>query len=194
MDVIYQSLWYEWALEIDKLSTDYPSFVTVFSSGNDGPSFSGFPQSLMTNAVIVGASDKYGNIADFSSQDYRMYCVAGGDRTYVANPTEAGQYMIVSGTSFSCPTVAAMIVKLLAENPSWEGNDALNYLDSQMVQSSNSDLFNTVWGYGELEQFNQTVPRNIWRLLGYPTGAKSRSLEEQTPNILTELPRPITSW
>ncbi|MFA7219411.1 MAG: S8/S53 family peptidase [Synergistaceae bacterium] len=192
MDDLYASIWTPWAEKMDKLAVDYPSFSIVFSSGNSGPSFSGVPQRLMTNAILVGATSRLGYIAEFSSQANSLFCVAGGHRTYVADPSKAGEYMIVSGTSFSCPTVAAMIVKLLAENPEWDRAKVLNFLSFQIVPSIDAKGFNTVWGKGELEQFNQTVPLQVWRDLGYPNGLGARVKNFVTPTRLIELPEPKT--
>lgn len=190
-DSILEHDWKPWVERVHGMEAKYPDFTVVFSSGNSGPDFSGYPQSMLTNAVLVGASDKYGKIASFSSQDHRMFCVAGGHNTFVADPKRAGEYDIVSGTSFSCPTVASMIVKLLAENPDWNRIEVLSFLKSQIVPSPDAIGFNPVWGLGELEQFNQSVNENVWRELGFPKGffAKVRSL--LTPSKMVDLPKPI---
>lgn len=189
-DSVTASLWQPWAEELDQLSNDYPAFMTVFSSGNSGPNWSGFPQSLMTNAFLVGATDKSGRIASFSSRSSKMFCVAGGHRTYVADYTQGGKYMTVSGTSFSGPTVAAMMTKDLAENPSWGRTNVINHLMSMMTPSPDADGFNVVWGHGELEQYNQTVAEPIWRELGYPSGPLARVKSWLTPSPLIALPTP----
>jgi hypothetical protein len=190
-DSVIAITWGDWVNRIDKMSNEYPSFTVVFSSGNSGPDFSGFPQSLIEHAVLVGATDKMGNIASFSSQDKKIFCVAGGHRTYVADPDNAGRYMVVSGTSFSCPTVAAMIVKLFAENPSWGRHEALEFLSNQVTPSPEAKGFNTVWGKGELEQFNQTVPEQTWRDLGYPKGMGARIRNWVTPTRIIKMPEPM---
>jgi len=190
-DSVIATMWQPWANRIDQMAVDYPAFAAVFSAGNSGPDFSGFPQSLMTNAVLVGASDKLGKMASFSSQDHRMFCVAGGHRTYVADPDKKGGYMIVSGTSFSCPTVAAMMVKLLAENPTWGRTETVAFLEDQIVPSPESNGFNPVWGQGELEHFNQTVPSQTWRDLGYPKGVGARIRGWFTPMRIIEMPQPV---
>lgn len=189
-DNFLAAVWQPWANRIDQMAVDYPNFTAVFSSGNSGPEFSGFPQSLMTNAVLVGATGKSGYVASFSSQDNRMFCVAGGLDTYVADH-QSGKYMVVSGTSFSCPTVAAMIVKLLAENPDWDRKAALDFLKGQIVQSPEANGYNGVWGNGELEQFNQTVPHNVWRDVGYPIGWGAMIKNLVTPRRIIDLPQPL---
>lgn len=188
---LYEALWKPWVNRLDKMANDYSAFTVVFSAGNSGPDFSGVPQCILTNALMVGATDQAGYIAEFSSQDTRMFCVAGGDRTYVANDQKAGEYMIVSGTSFSCPTVAAMVVKLLAENPTWNRKDAVTFLESQIVPSPNAKGFNTVWGWGELEQFNQKVPHEVWRELGFPKGFRAMVRNWVTRDRIIDLPQPL---
>jgi hypothetical protein len=186
---LVEMAWTPWVNRLHKMTDDYEDFTVVFSAGNDGPNFSGVPQCMLTNAVIVGASSRTGYIAEFSSQDPRMFCVAGGHHTYVADDQNAGEYMIVSGTSFSCPTVAAMVVKLLAENPLWNRENALSHLDNQLVVSPDANGFNTVWGNGELEKFNQQVPHAVWRNLGFPKALRAKHL--LTPVRVISLPQPM---
>lgn len=191
-DGIIRSIWMPWANEIDRLSEEYPAFTVVFSAGNSAPDWSGFPQSITTNAVIVGASERSGSIADFSCRDLNMFGVAGGHKVFVANPDAAGRYMIASGTSFSSPTVAAMITRLMAKNPEWDRHTTINYLKNYIVQSPDEDSdFNVVWGYGEIEQYNQLVPENIWRELHFPRGFIARTRGMFTPSRVIDLPEPL---
>ena len=190
-DDVIKHLWREWVDEVHKLKEEYEHFTMVFSSGNSGPEWSGFPQSMMTNSVIVGATDQRGRMADFSCRDRRLFAVAGGHNTHVANPDRAGHYMTVSGTSFSCPTVAGMIARLMALDETMNRDQSISYLRSNAHPSPDSRGFNVVWGYGELEQYNQKIPSSIWRELHFPEGLWARTRSLLTPSPLIPMPEPM---
>lgn len=190
-DLLIEHKWSPWVNRLSALIESNQSFVVVFSSGNQGPLFSGSPQSVLTNAFIVGASSKYGKIAKFSSQNRNMFCVAGGESVYVADPKKAGSYNLVNGTSFSCPTVSAMFVKLLAEHDSYDRYLSRDFLISKIVPSFISNGHNSVWGLGELEQYNQTVEYSVWRQLNYPNGFLANIKSFFLQSTFVDLPTPL---
>lgn len=109
--------------------------VFVFSAGNDratgqNVNYHNFQNSPYT--IAVGATDINGNITSFSTPGAAVLIAAPGsnivttDRTG-ANGFVAGDFVSISGTSFSAPIVSGVIALMLEANP------LLGYRDVQEI-------------------------------------------------------------
>ncbi|MEE8436938.1 MAG: S8/S53 family peptidase [Candidatus Neomarinimicrobiota bacterium] len=126
--------------------------VCVTAAGNEnGNSWNHIIAPADADSVIsVGAVDKFGNIASFSSRgpsaDGRIKpeVCAQGVSTACAAPGKE-KYISVNGTSLSTPLVAGSAALILGANPSWTPmmvREALLFTSSQFLKPDN----NYGWG------------------------------------------------
>ncbi len=125
--------------------------VVVVSAGNEGDDpwhFISAPADS-PSVLTVGATDKYGNIAYFSSvgptSDNRIKpdVCAMGQAAVVANPS--GIFSLANGTSFSAPIIAGMVACLWQAKPHLKANEIIHLIktSSSIANSPNNTL-----GYG----------------------------------------------
>lgn len=105
---------------LDKLCTDYPAVFQVFASANDGHfDCPPYPKGYATiaggyqaakNIIVVGATDKeYANWVNSSRgpvKDGRLKPEISAVGMDVNSTTRKDEYLVASGTSMACPTVA----------------------------------------------------------------------------------------
>lgn len=126
--------------------------LPVISAGNEGSSswmYISCPADA-DSVLAIGATDKYGNIAGFSSRGYPLdprvkpnICAVGSGTT-VADAYY--DYITTSnGTSFSSPTIAGMTACLWQANPTFTNQDIMNALQFSASQATDPD---NVYGYG----------------------------------------------
>ena len=130
--------------------------VVVVAAGNDGPSYDSISSPGCAQKVIcVGATDKKGEIAAFSSR--------GSDSTETVKPDvvapgvgitstwPGGAYRALSGTSMACPHVAGVVALLLQMHPNWTSDEIKTALRDTAVDIG----YNlTTQGYGQIDALN----------------------------------------
>jgi len=130
--------------------------VVVVAAGNDGPSYNSISSPGCAQKVIcVGATDKKGEIAAFSSR--------GSDFTETVKPDvvapgvditstwPGGAYRALSGTSMACPHVAGIVALLLQMHPHWTSDEIKTALRDTAVDIG----YNlTTQGYGQIDALN----------------------------------------
>lgn len=133
--------------------------VMVFSSGNNGQGVS-YPAMYYPEILVVGASDRNGEKADFSRYGDQLDVVAPGVDIMTLGFNDNGTYGYppVSGTSFSAPQVAAVAALMLSVNPNLtntEVNDIIEQTARKVGQYSYTmtadrpnGTWNTYMGYG----------------------------------------------
>ncbi len=108
------------------------TFVAAASNfGEDNDQTPMYPASLnLPNLISVAATDRHGNIADFSSYGYHSIKVAAPGieiiSTYPGN-----QYQAISGTSMAAPMVSGVVALLAKFRPELNANDRVT-----MIQGS----------------------------------------------------------
>jgi len=126
--------------------------LPVNSAGNEGSSSWQYISCPADGDSVfaIGATDKYGNIAGFSSRGYPLdprikpnICAVGSGTTVA----DAYYDYITSssGTSFSSPTIAGMTACLWQANPGFTNQDIMNALQFSASQAGDPDK---TYGYG----------------------------------------------
>lgn len=127
--------------------------VNFASSGNSGNTNIGFP-ARSTGVIAVGASNRNGQKASFSSYGSKLAFVAAGQSIYTTDRTGSngygsGDYTTIDGTSFSSPYAAGVAALILSVNPSLSAAQV-----ESIMQSTCRDIgtagFDTLTGWGML--------------------------------------------
>lgn len=125
--------------------------VVVNSTGNFGPSDSLIAPADGDSVLAVGAVDRYGDIAYFSSRgptiDGRIKpeLVAMGMGTYSVFKGTVDEYARYNGTSYSAPLVAGLCAQLLEIHPEWSPMELRQAL---LFTASRSGMPDNTYGYG----------------------------------------------
>ena len=130
--------------------------VVIVAAGNDGPSYDSISSPGCAQKVIcVGATDKKGEIADFSSrgsdsiETVKPDVVAPG--VGITSTWPGGAYRALSGTSMACPHVAGTVALLLQMHPNWTSDEIKTTLRDTAVDIG----YNlTTQGYGQIDALN----------------------------------------
>jgi len=145
-------------------------FVAV-STGNDGPNCStvNAPLSLYDSVFSVGAIDRSGNIADFSSRGPVTADGSGRIKPDIAAPgvdvlssVPGGGYAAESGTSMAGPHVVGAVLLLWSADPSLVGD--IDHTEQLLIHSADPYKGSTVgcfeggvpndaYGYGILDVY-----------------------------------------
>ncbi|HAV78731.1 MAG TPA: peptidase S8 [Anaerolineae bacterium] len=146
-------------------------FVVV-STGNDGPNCSTVtaPLSLYDSVFSVGAIDRFGNMADFSSRGPVIVDDSGRMKPDISAPgvdiyssTPGGSYGEASGTSMAGPHIAGVIALLWSADPTLIGDidrteqiiidTAQPYTGNTSVGCFDGDIPNAAYGYGIVDVY-----------------------------------------
>ena len=184
---------------LDKLCTDYPTVFQVFAAANDGHfDCPPFPKGYATiaggyqaakNIIVVGATDKeYKNWVNSSRgpvKDGRLKPEISAVGMDVNSTTRKDEYLVASGTSMACPTVAgaaAMLTERMRQingttNPRSDVLKALLINGAVDVGTPGPDF---AYGYGFLNLERSLMMLDSTR---YLTGFVSNSAQA-THNII----------
>ncbi|WP_227353713.1 S8 family serine peptidase [Haladaptatus salinisoli] len=128
---------------------DVTVVIAAGNSGNDysNPYFTVESPGIHDHAITVGASDKDGNVAHFSSRGptpVGMYVkpdvVAPGVSVTSANSSSDG-YVKKSGTSMATPVVSGTAALLLEAHPNWSSTRVKNVLSSTADPLGSYDVY-----------------------------------------------------
>jgi len=127
--------------------------VNFASSGNSGNTSIGFP-ARSNGVVAVGASNRSGQKASFSSYGSKLAFVAAGQSIYTTDRTGSngygsGDYTIIDGTSFSSPYAAGVAALILSVNPSLSASEVETIMQTTCRDMSTIG-YDTLTGWGML--------------------------------------------
>ncbi|MEO1570257.1 MAG: S8 family serine peptidase [Bacteroidota bacterium] len=95
--------------------------VAVVSAGNDGADASTYSPAHVAEAITVGAYDQEGRFAPFSNYGPSVDVLAPGDLvpslTHVEAEADAGEHVLMSGTSMAAPHVTGAALLFLYQEP-----------------------------------------------------------------------------
>lgn len=128
----------------------------VFAAGNGNASGDNVNYHSMQNSsfiISVGAIDKTGHIASFSTQGAAVLVSAPGVEVYTTDNTGSagylsGDYVGVNGTSFAAPIVTGIIALML------DANETLGYRDVQEILAYSSRKIDA--GYADWQENGAT--------------------------------------
>lgn len=167
--------------------------VYVFASGNDfqegaDTNFSGLRNSRYT--ITVGAVDKDGNHASYSTGGSALFVVApGGDRDHYTNSVVALQASdgkctaIGPGTSFAVPTVSGVIALMLEARPDLTWRDVQGVIASSSAHPNGSSTtingagfkHSYKFGFGIVDAGAAVKLAETWKLYGKELSASKTS-------------------
>ncbi len=129
--------------------------VVIAASGNDGSGVPLYPAAF-SEVIAVGATDRYGDKAYFSSYGSHLELSAPGQAIYSTLP--GNSYDAWNGTSMASPHVAGLVGLLIARNPALTPGQVRQMLiaTAQDLGASGRDAY---YGYGRinaLSALNQT--------------------------------------
>jgi len=127
--------------------------VNFASSGNSGNTSIGFP-ARSNGVVAVGASNRSGQKASFSSYGSKLAFVAAGQSIFTTDRTGSngygsGDYTIIDGTSFSSPYAAGVAALILSVNPSLSASEVETIMQTTCRDMSTIG-YDTLTGWGML--------------------------------------------
>src|SRR6187401_1426065 len=142
---------------LDLMAMNYPQLQNVFAAGNDGGlTCSPFPGSFKTvvggfqtakNGIVVGATNRDGSIASFSSRgpvkDGRTKPEVTADGVYTTSTIYTYGYGVSPGTSMSSPAVAGGLVLLNQRYKQITGVNPKSGLMKALVCNGATDQGNT---------------------------------------------------
>ena len=159
------------SMAVDKLSTESGALF-VAAAGNDGIESSIGSPGNASSALTVGAVDRDGNLAPFSSRGPRLGDLAikpeiTAPGVGIAAPRAADTamgtpvdefYTRASGTSMATPHVAGAAALLLQQHPDWDGAHLKTALVSSAVSNATSHAFEQGNGMVRIDRaINQPV-------------------------------------
>ena len=137
----------------DKIKTlTRMNIPVICAAGNDGAAGVNYPAAF-PETIAVGAYDKYGRIAGFSSKGDQVDFAAPGVQIYSTYLN--GRYARMSGTSMACPFMAGVVALMIAK---WKKDNKHNYtvdeIKTMLMQFSDDKGVigkDKDWGYGVVD-------------------------------------------
>lgn len=138
--------------------------VVVFASGNDARQVS-YPANVNPDILAVGSISRNGKRSSFSNYGSALDIVAPGEDiiTTFSNNTIG----TTSGTSFSCPTVAAVAALVLSINPNLTQKEVANIIETTArkvpgysfatISGRPNGTWNNEMGYGLLDAYTAVM-------------------------------------
>jgi len=135
----------------EKVAVDYAlnkGIIVVAASGNDGyGDFVAYPAAY-PGVIAVGSTNKTDVVSSFSNEGPQLGITAPGEGVYLANITGGiNSFANFNGTSFSSPTVAAVVSLLKSEHEDFSSNQI-----RQILFTGTDDISVRGWdsssGYG----------------------------------------------
>lgn len=120
--------------------------VVIAASGNDGSSVPLYPAAL-SEVIAVGATNRYGERASFSSYGSHLELTAPGEAIYSTLPNN--RYEAWNGTSMASPHVAGLAGLLLSRNPSMT-NQQVRQVMIASAQDLGTSGHDSYFGYGRI--------------------------------------------
>lgn len=122
--------------------------VVVAAAGNTGSDMKSYPAAL-EGVISVGAVDKTGKLADFSSYGATVDLVAPGADVYstIYDYEKKSGYAELSGTSMATPVVAGIASLLLSKNPKLTPAQ-VEYILKKTAKDVGAKGFDTRYGFG----------------------------------------------
>lgn len=163
--------------------------VVVFAAGNDGNNGVACPGKDVSRAIRVGATDRNGNICDFSARGPEVDVVAPGKEILVMNINDT---VSASGTSFAAPHVSGLAALILSVRPDLTAAQVKQLIIETASRSSHSNdygwgLINAGYAFDALNHkfsfvkpfmtantvYTQAGGRFTYNLSGVPRGAQT---------------------
>lgn len=126
------------------------------SYGNYSTDTSEFYPASFSEVIGVSSINNYETLSGFSNYGDNVDVAAPGEQIYTAYPTDMGDnsgYQMQSGTSFSCPYVAAALAMIKASNPEYTENQIKKLLYSNAIDYGEPG-WDKYFGYGMIS-FNE---------------------------------------
>jgi PKD repeat protein len=173
-------------------STYSGGMIHFTSAGNDGTSGVGYPGSL-ASVNAISATNRYGNLASFSSYGSAVSLAAPGQTIYTTdrmggNGYSAGDHTYVDGTSFSSPYAAGVAALLLSVEPGLTASQAEDHLRTTAVDLGPAG-FDIEYGYGHVNAYNA-----VEHAAFYLDSDVALGLAPLTVNFEGTTNRPATGW
>lgn len=182
--------------------------VVVFSAGNNFPTdrcgygpagYISFP-STVSGVICVSSTNKYGNIASYSSRGSRIDVTAMGGENDIRTLDRMGIYGYNSGndmsnfggTSAACPQVSGVAALILSINPNFTEHQVRNIITStatDMGAPGKDDLF----GWGRVDAAKAVAVAFAQTYQNYIFAESTASLIQDQTNLwvsFTTSPRP----
>jgi serine protease AprX len=165
----------------------------VNSAGNGGPAAMSLLAPADGDSVLtIGAVDRFGGIAQFSSRgptaDGRTKpdFAAMGVSDWTVSASDTAAYNALSGTSFSAPLFAGGVALLLELHPTW---NPIQVREALRATASNSAFPNNTYGWG-IPDFSLAAgfPSSLVSLGPHPNpfrGATTIRISMASPEVVT---------
>ncbi|MFX1253244.1 MAG: S8 family serine peptidase [Promethearchaeota archaeon] len=161
--------------------------IIVVSAGNDAAPVASYP-ALYPETIVVSATDSTDTPASFTSYGSAVDVAAPGVDIWSTIPVSMGSYGYMSGTSMSCPHVAAVCALIRAEFPLMSNEQVRQHL-----RNSADDLGPLGWddyyGYGRLNAYKAVQPPPEHELVAYLDAPNAL-----LPGTTTDLIARVANW
>lgn len=145
-------------------------WLVVAAAGNGGTSGEHVYPADLPHVITVGATDRNGNVAPFSSRSQSMDIAAPGVSILAAVPTwkDPSGYSLLSGTSFAAPIVSGAAAMVWTARPQLDNTQVASILERSAI-----DIDAPGWD-----------PSSGWGLLSLPAALATPSpvRDPQEPN------------